>query len=79
MKHYLSALLTISFLFSSSASALKVGVTAGPHADIVHKVSELAKKQSLTIEAIEFNDFILPNEALNNGDLDLNSFQHEPY
>ena len=68
-----------ALVFSYSAYALKVGVTAGPHADIVHKVSNLANKQSLKIEVIEFNDFILPNEALNNGDLDLNSFQHAPY
>lgn len=79
MKHYFSALFIISLFFSFSAAALKVGVTAGPHADIVSKVSELAKKQGLEINVIEFNDFILPNEALNASDLDINSFQHEQY
>ena len=79
MKTYFSALLTASLILSFSATALKVGVTAGPHADIVNKVSELAKKQGLAIDIIEFNDFILPNEALSAGDLDINSFQHEQY
>jgi D-methionine transport system substrate-binding protein len=79
MKHYFSILLTTSLFFSFSANALKVGVTAGPHADIVKKISELAKKQSLTIEVIEFNDFILPNEALAAKDLDINSYQHEQF
>ena len=65
--------------YPSSTTALKVGVTAGPHADIVKKISDIAKKEDLQIEVIEFNDFILPNEALNAGDLDLNSFQHEQY
>jgi D-methionine transport system substrate-binding protein len=72
-------LLIASLLFSFSATALKVGVTAGPHADIVNKISEIAKKQGLEIDVIEFNDFILPNEALSAGDLDINSFQHEQY
>lgn len=79
MNHYFSALFITSLFFSFPAVALKVGVTAGPHADIVRKIAELAKKQCLTIETIEFNDFILPNEALNVGDIDINSFQHEQY
>ncbi|MBX9805076.1 MAG: MetQ/NlpA family ABC transporter substrate-binding protein [Alphaproteobacteria bacterium] len=78
MKQTFSVLFATLF-FSLSAPALKVGVTAGPHADIIHKLSELAKKQSLNVEIIEFNDFILPNEALSAGDIDLNSFQHEQY
>jgi D-methionine transport system substrate-binding protein len=79
MKPYFSALLIASLAFSFSATALKVGVTAGPHADIVNKVSEIAKKQGLTIDVIEFNDFILPNEALATKDLDINSYQHEQF
>ena len=79
MKHYFSILLTASLFFSFSATALKVGVTAGPHADIVKKISELAKKQSFIVEIIEFNDFILPNEALATKDLDINSYQHEQF
>lgn len=79
MKHYFYTLFIASWFFSYSAIALKVGVTAGPHSDIVKKISELAKKESLTIEVIEFNDFILPNEALATKDLDLNSYQHEQF
>lgn len=61
------------------ASPLKVGVTAGPHAIIMEKVKELAKVQGLDIQVIEFNDFILPNVALNDKELDINSYQHQPY
>ncbi|MBM3468215.1 MAG: MetQ/NlpA family ABC transporter substrate-binding protein [Alphaproteobacteria bacterium] len=71
--------LQIFFSLCFSTTALKVGVTAGPHADIVKKISEVAKKNGLDIEIKEFNDFILPNEALNNNDLDINSYQHEPF
>lgn len=79
MRQYLFSILTTSFLFCVATTALKVGVTAGPHADIVNKVKELAKKQDLNVEVIEFNDFILPNEALASKDIDLNSYQHEPF
>ena len=79
MRHYFIGLLVASLFFSFSATALKVGVTAGPHADIVNKVKEIAKKQGLEINVIEFNDFILPNEALSAGDLDINSYQHEQF
>lgn len=59
--------------------SLKVGVTAGPHAIIMEKIKEEAEKQGLKIKIIEFNDFILPNAALDQKDLDLNSYQHKPF
>lgn len=76
--------LSFMYLLSMSlslgeAKTLKVGVTAGPHAMILEKVKEEAKKLKLEVESIEFNDFILPNAALDQGDLDLNSMQHLPY
>ncbi len=61
------------------SAPLKVGVTAGPHAIIMEKVKELAKAQGLDIQLIEFNDFILPNTALNDKEIDINSYQHQPF
>lgn len=58
---------------------LKVGVTAGPHAEVMDVVKKIAEKDGLKIEIIEFNDYIQPNVALNQGDIDVNSFQHKPY
>ena len=58
---------------------LKVGVTAGPHAEIMDVVKKVAAKDGLKIEVVEFNDYIQPNVALNQGDIDINSFQHQPY
>lgn len=77
MKLYYSAILFASFTLCATTMALKVGVTAGPHADIVSKIKEIAKNQNLTVDVIEFNDYILPNEALASKDLDVNSYQHE--
>lgn len=76
-------LATLSFILLSipalNAVSLKVGVTAGPHAMIMEKVKELAQAEGIDVQIIEFNDFILPNIALNDGELDLNSYQHQPY
>lgn len=70
---------TMSGCLPSKTKTLKVGVTAGPHAMIMEKVKEEASKKGLAIDVVEFNDFILPNVALDQGDLDANSMQHLPY
>jgi len=79
MRYCLAAFLAVALLSCNTTHVLKVGVTAGPHAEIAHQVKELAQKQSLNVEIIEFNDFILPNEALASKDLDINSYQHGPF
>jgi D-methionine transport system substrate-binding protein len=69
----------IIYFFCTSLFALKVGVTAGPHAVIMEKVKSVAAESGLNIQIVTFNDFILPNAALNQGDLDANSYQHLPF
>ena len=58
---------------------LKIGVTAGPHAQIFEQVKKIAEKDGLKIQVVEFSDYIQPNAALAAGDLDANSYQHKPY
>lgn len=58
---------------------LKIGVTAGPHAQILEVVRAEAAKQGLPLQIIEFTDYVQPNVALASGDLDANSYQHQPY
>jgi D-methionine transport system substrate-binding protein len=58
---------------------LKVGVTAGPHAQILEQVKKVAEKDGLKIQIVEFSDYVQPNAALAAGDLDINSYQHKPY
>ncbi|TDT45647.1 MetQ/NlpA family ABC transporter substrate-binding protein [Fonticella tunisiensis] len=64
---------------SKNEQALKVGVTAGPHEQIVEKVKELAEKQGLKIEIVTFNDYVQPNVQLFDKKIDVNIYQHEPY
>lgn len=64
---------------SSEVKSLKVGVTAGPHEQVVEKVKEVAEKQGLNIEIVTFNDYVQPNIQLNDKQIDVNIFQHQPY
>jgi D-methionine transport system substrate-binding protein len=58
---------------------IKIGVTAGPHAQIMEVVKKIAEKDGLKLQVVEFSDYIQPNAALASGDLDANSYQHLPY
>jgi D-methionine transport system substrate-binding protein len=62
-----------------SAETIKVGATAGPHAQILEAVKPIAAKKGLDIQIVEFSDYVVPNAALEAGDLQANSFQHQPY
>ncbi len=72
-------LATTAIALPASAESIKVGVTAGPHAQILEQVKGVAAKQGLDIEILEFTDYVIPNQALSQGDLQANSFQHQPY
>jgi D-methionine transport system substrate-binding protein len=61
------------------AEDIKIGVTPGPHAQIMEKVKEVAATKGLNIEILEFSDYVVPNQALADGELNANSFQHKPY
>lgn len=58
---------------------LTVGVTAGPHEDLTNVVKDLAAEDGLEIEVVVFTDFVKPNTALAEGELDINSMQTGPY
>ncbi|MGQ9365087.1 MetQ/NlpA family ABC transporter substrate-binding protein [Azospirillum sp. ST 5-10] len=76
------AVLGVAALTSATAAlaeTIKVGVSAGPHAQIMEQVKPIAAQKGLDVEIIEFTDYVIPNQALSQGDLQANSFQHEPY
>ena len=58
---------------------LKVGATAVPHAEILNDIKPLLAKEGVDLQVIEFSDYVKPNLALNDKELDANFFQHEPY
>ncbi|KEQ06229.1 MetQ/NlpA family ABC transporter substrate-binding protein [Pseudorhizobium pelagicum] len=80
MKKFILAAAIAAFAAGSAAAeTIKVGVTPGPHAQIMEKVKEVAATKGLDIEILEFSDYVVPNQALNDGELNANSFQHQPY
>ena len=75
----LAAAATLGLAAQAQEKTIKVGVTAGPHAQIMDFVKKIAAKNGLKIQVVEFGDYVQPNAALSAGDLDANSYQHRPY
>lgn len=67
------------FALAQSTQTLRIGVTPGPHAQVLEAVKPLAAKRGLDVKIVEFSDYVVPNEALSAGELEANSFQHQPY
>lgn len=61
------------------AVTLKVGASPAPHAEILENIKPLLEKDGITLEIVEFTDYVIPNQALDAGDIDANYFQHLPY
>ncbi|MCB7456182.1 MetQ/NlpA family ABC transporter substrate-binding protein [Sutterella wadsworthensis] len=63
----------------TAAVELKIGVSPVPHADIINFVAPTLEKEGVKVKVIEFNDYVQPNLALSEKELDANFFQHKPY
>ena len=64
---------------SEAVKTIKVGASPAPHAEILNKAAEVLKEEGYELEVVEYADYVQPNVALENGDLDANYFQHLPY
>ncbi|NNM59047.1 MAG: MetQ/NlpA family ABC transporter substrate-binding protein [Legionellales bacterium] len=65
---------------NNNNTVIKVGTIAGPETQLMAVAKTVAaKKYGLDIEIITFSDYNTPNEALNDGSIDANAFQHLPY
>lgn len=58
---------------------IKVGATPTPHAEILKVIEDNLAEKGYTLEIVEYNDYVLPNNATESGELDANYFQHQPY
>lgn len=59
--------------------SVTIGVTTGPHAQIAEVAKRVAEKSGLKVRLVEFGDFIQPNAALAQGEIDANIYQHVPF
>ncbi len=89
MTHFIKTL-SLIFLLSftlvgcqqnqSADNSIKVGTISGPETQLMTVAKQVAKqKYGLDVKIIEFTDYTMPNAALNDGSIDANMFQHQPY
>jgi D-methionine transport system substrate-binding protein len=86
MKKIIAAILALCLCLSLAAcgpknedKTIKVGATPAPHAEILEVIKEALAAEGWTLEIVEFNDYVQPNQALEDGELDANYFQHVLY
>ncbi len=86
MLHSLKKYLLVACAFflvaceSQDKNTLKVGTISGPETELMQVAQDVAKEKfGLTVQIIEFSDYVEPNAALNDGSIDANMFQHQPY
>ena len=75
-KILLSSLVLASVLMGEK---IVIGATPVPHAEILEVAKASLQAQGYELEIKVFNDYVLPNKALADKDLDVNFMQHEPY
>ena len=66
-------------LSAKAETVLRVGASPTPHAELLQEAQKLLKPQGITLEIVDYSDYVLPNVALDNKELDANFFQHKPY
>lgn len=64
---------------SEEDKVITVGASVTPHAEILNAIAGKVEEAGYTLKVVEYNDYVLPNTALEDGDLDANYFQHQPY
>lgn len=86
-----SILLLLTFILISSLvlsgcgekgddeSVLSIGASPVPHAQILELIKDDLKAEGIELKIIEFTDYVTPNMALADGEIDANFFQHKPY
>jgi D-methionine transport system substrate-binding protein len=79
LRTLLAAVLLLAGHRALAAETIRLGVENGPHAEIAEIVKKQLAKDGLEVKVFEFTDYTRPNPALADGDLDANSFQHQPY
>ncbi len=64
---------------TADGQVITVGATPAPHAEILEVAKEVLAEQGYTLDIVEFDDYIMPNDAVEEGELDANYFQHITY
>ena len=80
LKKTLTAVAIATLAISAhAAEVLKVAATAVPHAEILNFIKPQLKADGIELQVREFSDYVQPNAAVEDKQLDANFFQHQPY
>ena len=79
----LAAVLCLALFAGCSGSdddkLIRVGGTVTPHCEILEQVRPILEEQGYTVEIVQFDDYVLPNNSTEDGELLANFFQHQLY
>lgn len=64
---------------TSDVTVLKVAASPTPHAEILAQVVDVLAEQGIELQITEYDDYVVPNTAVEEGEEDVNYFQHQPY
>ena len=62
-----------------AGQTVTVGASPAPHAEILAVAQEILAARDITLEIVEFTDYVQPNNVVESGEIDANYFQHLPY
>ena len=87
MKKTIAIVLALALLLSLSTTAfakkndktITVAASPTPHAEILAVAAEVLEKEGWKLEIVEYNDYVVPNNVVEDGEIDANYFQHQPY
>lgn len=86
MKKLLAIVLTLGVLLGvvtgcnkNNAQTIKIGASPSPHAEILEFIKPKLEEKGIKLDIQIFTDYVLPNNALQNREIDANFFQHKPY
>lgn len=85
MKKVFAIVLCLALVLSLAACAKKddktitVAASPTPHAEILKVAAQVLEKEGWKLEITEYNDYVVPNNVVENGEIDANYFQHQPY
>ena len=64
---------------TGETTTVKLGVVGSIYEDLWAPAKEALKEEGIDLEIVQFSDYVTPNNALANGEIDLNAFQHRIY
>ena len=86
MKKIIAIVLALTLALSLAACGAKaddktitIAASPTPHAEILKVVGEVLEKDGWTLKVVEYNDYVVPNNVVEDGEMDANYFQHIPY